>query len=1626
MSERRKDFEKKDKPKKPKKIKGDGTDFSGFMAQVRNDVIKGQSDPENGTGQAAEEKIDYTKKADEIRETVGMLEIKVNGDIPDEMSPFAAQIDGLAKAIEESSDDQEMQKALFEKLRELYERIKADNDLLRIKGATAEEKRPDVLTEEPEIEKSAEPESADKPQETAEAGTGEKAENIPDGLVSKENFRKAVERAGVIIAKDEKYLRSDSKEKYKRRREIVWQEIVKLQNEEIADESGAKGEEGVYEEYERMLENYRGEGRKMILEKLLQEMNEDKSENHVLKSRLYEELEKLSSQDKEAGAAVSGKPGIGNGPVLTREEMDAFRDIWRKSDQEKGAIPEEDADLTPEKTEEIIEGIAKSEEVEMDKIDTAKLAQEEARRQFYEESPKERWKYVSGPEDGDAKKAEEELETVLSAHDDLARENAILKGAGGDGETKTGTESENRGPEAKEGWREEIGREIAWLEKLEKAMEKEEKSAEYPGDEKNWAEEIGQEIVNLEKWEKIIEKDEAVLRDILSADKLDEEKEVPGGKRGERKKTEEKNEKKEKDSGISDHVFKRLKILGISPEDAKALKEVGLNKLTEGQQLLVIENLKQLTLGRIQDEAALKYRKNAKEGGQVLGQVKGLKWLSKAWQGFSRHYQIAKLEKKSAKEIIGGGLEAHGAILKQLVAGLHNYGPDVDIIKKSRFRNADELKVRYVSAPETPNTKESEAYSKLNEAAERIGEVPYEYSLPDATLIQKNMYHRAQKKYESALENVLRFKKEELGYNEGVGMLYKNDIDRKVQMNRFFGNDKRIEAKLLRTQSNKWGFLKVMKNVATERGIYMASGYATRAAAGASLAGLAVVVPAAAGMGAFMARARAKKEFKTGDGLGRRGERSEEEKRYAVITREINILNSKMWDDGHLGGGEAKKFTFKENLSDEERRKHEQLTAEKTKLEEAGLGIKFSEAEKIRHKTETLLEKLKDENLDDKKRGIYKKSLRLNIDWIDDKTSKGLIDFGTWEKRVTGQHDLVRSLAQGEIALNGYKLGDKWAERFDRAISERDSKTEQGRKKVIRKRMAWGAGMAAGFAGAGWLVRHFWGDQISDYVGRKTGPIAGKIGEGLEKVKEYVGRQASGGGEPPIVPPAGGIETVPDELGKMGAIPDSGASQADIAPDEPPVSPPEGPVEPPVNSSETPLPGTVPEGDEYRGLITGENSRKAQFELATVRKGDGVTHVLKRQLTGGNIKDPGFLPNEEQLRGFGYEGDIEDRAGIEKWADRRAFEIARDNDYVGADETETRIGTKGIGRAAYVLEKDANGEMGIHEYLKNEKGEFISQETGKTQSYEYLKERKIIEAEKEISAIKGDIETAAKIDQELNKFNEFSKSYGLSLEDARKTGIDIHDQDGFSPADRELLEFWMKHKNYYPEEIKLIRELSLSSGIDYRQEFFIDAYDSMPNAIKGNYDSALGYMKIFAGNREMTGQGLKELLRMDHAPSWETRADNTIIVRDVFGRGGFNILMTEDKIGVDGPSKLNWGTKGGLFTKIRPVMDMSPDNIATARAKVESFWNIDHPDMELSSDGSTREVPSAEGGIREVPSDKPQIREVPGNESRIREVPSDEQVRKLSPSERRRMEASGRGRIREVPGGKTEEREVPR
>lgn len=75
--------------------------------------------------------------------------------------------------------------------------------------------------------------------------------------------------------------------------------------------------------------------------------------------------------------------------------------------------------------------------------------------------------------------------------------------------------------------------------------------------------------------------------------------------------------------------------------NAEELSVIGFDELTEGQRLAVAENLRQITLGRIQDQARGRYQKKTAESNK----------FGKFWQYLSKYYQIAGEEKSPRKKL---------------------------------------------------------------------------------------------------------------------------------------------------------------------------------------------------------------------------------------------------------------------------------------------------------------------------------------------------------------------------------------------------------------------------------------------------------------------------------------------------------------------------------------------------------------------------------------------------------------------------------------------------------------------------------------------------------------------------------------------------------------------------------------------------------------------------------------------------------------------------------------------------------------------------------------------------------------------------------------------------------------
>ena len=125
-------------------------------------------------------------------------------------------------------------------------------------------------------------------------------------------------------------------------------------------------------------------------------------------------------------------------------------------------------------------------------------------------------------------------------------------------------------------------------------------------------------------------------------------------------------------------------------------------------------------------------------------------------------------------------------------------------------------------------------------------------------------------------------------------------------------------------------------------------------------------------------------------------------------------------------------------------------------------------------------------------------------------------------------------------------------------------------------------------------------------------------------------------------------------------------------------------------------------------------------DSAVIRKGEGVTHALIRQLKESS--------NPED---FGFKGDINDDKAVKLWAK----DVAIKTGYIDSETgQEIRVGTKGIDKAAYVLDKDANGEIIVKEQFKGEDVEAHKEgsefEGKEKEKYEYLHKKQVTEAAK--------------------------------------------------------------------------------------------------------------------------------------------------------------------------------------------------------------------------------------------------------------------------------------------------------
>lgn len=444
----------------------------------------------------------------------------------------------------------------------------------------------------------------------------------------------------------------------------------------------------------------------------------------------------------------------------------------------------------------------------------------------------------------------------------------------------------------------------------------------------------------------------------------------------------------------------------IKKEELEQVK--GYNKLSGGQRMLILENLRQLAAGRIQEEALSKYKEKTAKS----------KFFGKYWQGIAKHYQIAKLEKSTAKQILKGGMSVHGEILKQLIKGSAELGPEAEIID-------GKLEIKYVSGLENLSEEDQKTVKYFNQIASKYSKTPYEWALKTADTNESVQFTAIKTIYEKAKKDLVELQQKRGKSKEQI-FSYLSDVEGKIQMNQFFNTNPEAE-EYLQNVKNKSAWKHMIANTVTEKGLYFGMGAAGRSLAVGALGWMAA--PAVAGlMGGFMHRSRGKETLKEREKMARKGVKDT--------------------------GAEAANF----------------VDAKKEIIMKSGKKIEAGLTDK--------LDGLSLEIATNPMSGNLKKklaSLAERIDYTKNKLKAGLINFGDEKERISNQYGLIQSLNTANSVLEAFKTTRKNKElrkRLNDFLERKEKKITKKQKAYLRNQFLKGAAVSAGAASLGAGLRY--------------------------------------------------------------------------------------------------------------------------------------------------------------------------------------------------------------------------------------------------------------------------------------------------------------------------------------------------------------------------------------------------------------------------------------------------------------------------------------------------------------------------------------------------------------------------
>ncbi len=489
---------------------------------------------------------------------------------------------------------------------------------------------------------------------------------------------------------------------------------------------------------------------------------------------------------------------------------------------------------------------------------------------------------------------------------------------------------------------------------------------------------------------------------------------------------------------------------GINPEDLEGMS--GFDKLSRGQQKQALENLQQLTIGRIREEAV------DGQAEDIAEQKKNVKFLGKVWislkDSFTKKYHIIGREKQLAADIQKGGIGTHKAVLEQMVTGMKELGPEI------KEGEDGLLEVQYIEtaglSPEVAKVAEV-----FNQQATKLSKIPHDWGMETATPAQQKSYKDAQDVYELQRGVLMKHMSDVGGDAMALKAIAKTESQ--MEMQRFIQTCPDA-AEELKGINNQNALTTAMKSVGAERGYYAVGGAVARTALGA-VAGFAAAPIIAVGIAGMRGWKRSGEALLAQDKAQQRGE--------VIITPKMQEARDRIL---HINDELA-------HVDNEEVKAS--LAAELGSLQTVAMGTVKNMIEAVRaegnnesgyrgssEKLNALIGKIKSAEEKGEDASKLQAELKRRIDYTNLKIAEGKMVFGDNNERLGNQYTLTKAMTTAEVMLAGESVvdehGDKAVRRLAKLLDKSEEETNDARfrKKAKDTIFAGTIGGLAALAGA--------------------------------------------------------------------------------------------------------------------------------------------------------------------------------------------------------------------------------------------------------------------------------------------------------------------------------------------------------------------------------------------------------------------------------------------------------------------------------------------------------------------------------------------------------------------------------